>query len=217
MNVHSNDAEVHGSCTSANLAVLLVDVIASFNYAMCCFHKRSDLIKYLKHSISNLNNFSLLFCNPLGGLEIVNPGASHARNVGAFSYYFCQDNYDLLRNAIRFSLSFRMQDGSMLKDCFAYRLRAYSVCELKEAVLESRFDCASIWISKKNEVGSFRDTDYESSDDSNSETDANSGGNEFGPFTELVAPTEVPQSFNTYVVGVKLPESKQKRIFLFKR
>ncbi|KAJ2400592.1 hypothetical protein GGI23_001937 [Coemansia sp. RSA 2559] len=198
LSVCGDDSRAQGSNHIGERTVPRVDMIASFNYAMCYFHKRRDLVRYLRHSLGNLNDFGLLFCDLFGGHEAVRSGVSRMRNVGAFRYYFRQNSYDLVRSTIRFSLSFRMQDGSMLKDCFTYDFRVYSLCELREAMLEAGFDDVCVWMNVKNSSDFSEDGDSENDDEKR-------GDAGFGAFEELVTSSEMPESFNAYVVGVKLP------------
>ncbi|KAJ1907704.1 hypothetical protein LPJ81_000587 [Coemansia sp. IMI 209127] len=198
LNVRGDDSRAQGSNHIGERTVPRVDMIASFNYAMCYFHKRRDLVRYLRHSLGNLNDFGLLFCDLFGGHEAVRSGVSRVRDVGTFRYYFRQNGYDLVRSTIRFSLGFRMQDGSMLKDCFTYDFRVYSLCELREAMLEAGFDDVCVWMNVKNSSDESDGSDAENDDEKRGDVG-------FGAFEELVSTSEMPESFNVYVVGVKLP------------
>ncbi|KAI8324154.1 hypothetical protein GQ54DRAFT_77896 [Martensiomyces pterosporus] len=210
-----------------------VDIIASLNYAMCYFHQRRDLVRYLRHSLRNLNDFGLLFCDIFGGVEATRSGISNIRDLGTFKYYFNQHSYDLARNTVRFSLGFKMSDGSVLRNCFSYEFRVYSICELKEAMLEAGFDDVSVWINSRKEDtaddDSGRGSDNENtgalaengcsksssdveegSDQDDGDSEDEDGGirssqGDFVAFTELTSRIEMPYAFNAYVVGVKLP------------
>ncbi|KAJ1737776.1 hypothetical protein LPJ72_000182 [Coemansia sp. Benny D160-2] len=210
--VHGDDSKVQGNKHTGNRTVPRTDIIASFNFGICYFHKRQDLVRYLKHSLGNLNDFGLLFCDLFGGHEAVRSGISRVRNVGTFRYYFRQGNFDMLRNTTRFSLSFRMQDGSMLKDCFTYDFRVYSLCELREAMLEAGFDDVCVWISAKDSVEELDESESESERENKNENESDyersrkkKDSPDFGAFEELILPAEMPESFNAYVIGVKLP------------
>ncbi|KAJ2537542.1 hypothetical protein EV175_006690 [Coemansia sp. RSA 1933] len=96
-----------------------------------------------------------------------------------------------------------MQDRSILKDCFTYDFRVYSLCELREAMLEAGFDDVCVWISVKNSSDSLDDSEDEGGDEKCSSPD-------FSDFEELVSPAEMPESFNAYVIGVKLPAKLSK-------
>ncbi|KAJ2077042.1 hypothetical protein H4R24_005363 [Coemansia sp. RSA 988] len=207
MDVHARDTS---SGSSATMCTPRVDIIAAFNFSVCYFHQRSDLVRYLQHSLSNLNDFGLFFCDVFGGSEITQPLVSRVRDLGYFKYLFRQHNYDLCTNTVQISLGFKMKDGSMLKDCFSYRFRLYSLCELKEAMLDAGFDKVSIWTStKKNpEDESSSSEDYDKSENQSSASEQE--GNDFEAFTEMVSTTEMPFSFNSYVVGVKLPRASPK-------
>ncbi|KAJ1937152.1 hypothetical protein EC988_007976, partial [Linderina pennispora] len=188
-----------------------VDIIASLNYAMCYFHQRQDLIRYLKHSLKNLNDFGLLFCDIFGGVEATKSGISNIRDLGSFKYYFHQHSYDLMNNTIRFSLGFKMRDGSVLKNCFSYEFRVYTVSDLKEAMLEAGFDDVSVWISPRTRDGD-EESDEDKNSDSSEESDgeasscedegkdasddshghSNSGQGDFEAFTEMKTRMEMP-------------------------
>ncbi|KAJ2451121.1 hypothetical protein EV183_003805 [Coemansia sp. RSA 2336] len=202
-----------------------VDVIAAFNFALCYFHKRCDLVSYLKHCYDNLNDFGMLFCDIFGGTESNQSQVNRVRDLGSFKYLFRQHSFDLESNTVIFSLSFKMKDGSMLKDCFSYRFRIYSLCEIREAMLEAGFDKVSIWIATKDneesdsegsdsENSDNESSDKESRDNENSGSDSDSSGSEkassreFGGFTEITSTMEMPYSFNAYIVGIKLPKRK---------
>ncbi|KAJ2844949.1 hypothetical protein IWW36_004983 [Coemansia brasiliensis] len=188
-----------------------VDIIVAFNFSVCYFHQRRDLISYLKHSYDNLNEFGLLFCDIFGGAESGSKEVSRVRDLGSFRYLFRQHSFDLETNTVRFSLSFKMKDGSMLKDCFTYKFRIYSLCEIREAMLEAGFDKVSIWIATKdndNSDSEGSDSEGSSSEDSDSEDNKKENSKEFGGFTEITSSMEMPYSFNAYVVGIKLPYSK---------
>ncbi|KAJ1665932.1 hypothetical protein IW140_002860 [Coemansia sp. RSA 1813] len=209
LDVHGDDNRAQEDSEHAGERIVpRVDIIASFNYAMCYFHKRCDLVRYMRHSLGNLNDFGLLFCDLFGGHEAVRSGVTRVRNVGSFKYHFRQNGYDLMRGTIRFSLSFRMQDGSMLKDCFTYDFRVYSLCELREAMLEAGFDDVCVWISTKNNLDSSDDSEKETESSCSESEDGRRGSADFGEFEELVSPAEMPESFNAYVIGVKLPANE---------
>ncbi|KAJ2384044.1 hypothetical protein H4S02_005005, partial [Coemansia sp. RSA 2611] len=149
-----------------SLAPPRVDIIAAFNFSVCYFHQRCDLVRYLTHSLNNLRDFGLLFCDIFGGAEATQSQVRRVRDLGSFKYQFQQHSYDLQTNIVHFSLGFKMKDGSMLKDCFTYKFRIYSLCELKEAMLEAGFSRVSIWIAtKRSEESSNEASDGERSSD----------------------------------------------------
>ncbi|KAJ2800901.1 hypothetical protein H4R20_003886, partial [Coemansia guatemalensis] len=109
MDVHARDT-APGS--SDIMWIPRVDVIAAFNFSVCYFHQRNDLVRYLQHSLANLNDFGLFFCDIFGGSEITQPLVSRVRDLGSFKYLFRQHNYDLCTNTVQISLGFKMKDGS---------------------------------------------------------------------------------------------------------
>ncbi|PIA16573.1 hypothetical protein COEREDRAFT_97433 [Coemansia reversa NRRL 1564] len=207
MDVHARDTAPD---SSAIMWIPRVDVIAAFNFSVCYFHQRSDLVRYLKHSLANLNDFGLLFCDLFGGSEITQPLVSRIRDLGSFKYLFRQHNYDLCTNTVQISLGFKMKDGSMLKDCFSYRFRLYSLCELKEAMLEAGFDHVSVWTSTKKNPEDESNSDDDDDSDETQDSEVEQEGGDFEAFTEMTSTTEMPYAFNSYIVGIKLPRIKSK-------
>ncbi|KAJ1921539.1 hypothetical protein H4219_000576 [Mycoemilia scoparia] len=140
-----------------------VDIIASLNYSMGFYHKRADLIRYLKHSYNNLEDFGILVCDIFGGMDSYSSNNVTIREFSDFRYKFEQKNFDLATNTAQLSISYRMADGTHLKDAFAYTFRVYTPFELKEAMLESGFKAVSIWMP------------VEKKDDSEDESSGNGG------------------------------------------
>ncbi|KAJ2805652.1 hypothetical protein H4R21_001183 [Coemansia helicoidea] len=196
------------------------DIVVAFNFSVCYLGKRSELVRYLRHSLGNLGECGLFFCDLFGGAEATQSQISRVCDHGSFKYLFRQHGFDVATNTVQLSLGFKMKDGSVLHDCFTYRFRVYTICEVKEAMLEAGFDHVSTWIS----VRARPDSDYErgsddgtggaddadADDDDDDDDDAGSSSRDgFGTFVELRAPMEMPDSFNAYVVGVKAPRASR--------
>ncbi|KAJ2162140.1 hypothetical protein GGF46_000882 [Coemansia sp. RSA 552] len=187
-------------------AVPSADLVVAFNFSVCYFSRRCDLVRYLRHSLGNLGESGLFFCDIFGGVEATQSQVSRVRNLGSFKYLFRQYGYDLSTNTVQLALSFKMKDGSMLKNCFTYKFRVYSLCEIREAMVEAGFGSVSIWISAKP-GGSNADSD--DSDEGNASDDSDNDSSGSGAFVELTSTMEMPRSFNAYVVGVKLPHPQK--------
>ncbi|KAJ1733306.1 hypothetical protein LPJ61_001625 [Coemansia biformis] len=200
------------------------DIIAAFNFSVCYFEQRRDLVRYLRHSLGNLGEFGLFFCDMFGGAEATQSLITRTCDHGSFRYMFRQHSFDITSNTVHLSLSFKMKDGSVLNDCFTYKFRVYSLCELREAMLEAGFDHVSIWISVRETSdsedeeagGDADDDDVGDGDDGDGDDDDNvkskveesrrpSDG--FSAFTEQRAAMAMPDAFNAYVVGIRLPRA----------
>ncbi|KAJ2704513.1 hypothetical protein H4R19_005228 [Coemansia spiralis] len=175
------------------------DIIVAFNFSVCYFSQRSELVQYLRHSLGNLGACGLFFCDLFGGAEATQSQVSRVCDHGSFKYLFRRHSFDVASNTVQLSLGFKMKDGSVLHDCFTYRFRVYTLCEVKEAMLEAGFDHVSTWIS----VRARPDSDSEGADSDK----GSSSRDGFGAFAELRAPMEMPDAFNAYVVGVKAPRA----------
>ncbi|KAJ1677528.1 hypothetical protein EV182_005977, partial [Spiromyces aspiralis] len=155
---------------SAEYAIPKADIIAAFNYSVCYFHQRAQLIRYLRNSLDNLNDrFGLLACDLFGGSQVFVDEHADIRDFGSFKYKFEHRGFDLLTNTAKFAISFRASNGVQLKDAYTYHFRMYTPFELKEAMLEAGFDYVSIWISLESKDSDGSDSSAEGGNDSGGE------------------------------------------------
>ncbi|KAI9137454.1 S-adenosyl-L-methionine-dependent methyltransferase [Paraphysoderma sedebokerense] len=81
-----------------------VDVIVALNYGVCHFHKRADLIRYLKIAKEGLKKGGILICDLFGGRSIGNRKV--VRKFKDFTYQFTQSNYNIRSSTILCDISF---------------------------------------------------------------------------------------------------------------
>lgn len=107
------------------------DLIAALNYAIFYFHKRGDAVKYLRLSRDRLRQNGCIILDLFGGESDVRSGKKRIRtNAEGVEYWLEESQRDLLTNTVKLALSFRMRDGSWVKNAFIYDFRVYSIAEV---------------------------------------------------------------------------------------
>jgi hypothetical protein len=84
-------------------------------------------------------------------------------------YYFEQKSYNVFTNRTHCTISFKMSDGSKLKDCFEYDFRIWTLPELREALLDSGFKRIWVWFPQESEDGDDEPVYEESTSAENTE------------------------------------------------
>ncbi|KAK5668528.1 hypothetical protein QVD99_005543 [Batrachochytrium dendrobatidis] len=129
-----------------------VDMIAALNYGVFYFHKRHDLIKYLKRCLVGLKPGGVLIADCFGGARVFSSqGRLFKRRIADFTYFFEQTPINPLTNKLGVRLHFRFDDGSWLKNAYTYVFRVYSITEIQEAMEEAGFSSSFIWIASSAE------------------------------------------------------------------
>lgn len=122
------------------------DIIASLNFPLGYFHKRVDLLRYLRRTRQRLRPRGVFVADLYGGRSAFTPGTQsvRARLPGGLRvhYRWVQQEADaltgLVRNAIHFSLA-RPGLKREFKNAFTYHWRLWSIPELTDALREAGF------------------------------------------------------------------------------
>ncbi|KAJ3044228.1 hypothetical protein HDV00_002906 [Rhizophlyctis rosea] len=196
---------VHGNVLSTpmELKVSKVDIIAGLNYGCFYFKKRADLVKYLTNSRMGLREGGVLIVDVFGGARVTGSvGRLVRREFGKFSYFFEQKPFEVMTNTARVHLHFRFEDGSWLKDAFEYDFRAYTIIEIKEAMLEAGFCKTQTWVAPSAEQENVEDDeeDGEHSEDDDHVTSSESNG--IHEYRKLNGPMIQIESYNAYIVAM---------------
>ncbi|KAI8806772.1 hypothetical protein BJ742DRAFT_815243 [Cladochytrium replicatum] len=209
-----------------------VDIIAGLNYGVCYFGDRTTLVKYLRASRSRLRDGGVLVVDVFGGGNVTSgKGRIVERRFEDFTYYFEQRGYDVYTNCCEIHLHFRFpKDGSWLRSVFRYTFRAYTIPEIREAMIEAGFSETMVWWApsgssvdedddeedeydvdeegddcgsdKKSEAGDEEGSDEERTRERTRESDEQDGVG-IHEYT-LVTDRHIPQvpSWNAYIVGI---------------
>ncbi|KAI8913933.1 S-adenosyl-L-methionine-dependent methyltransferase [Powellomyces hirtus] len=214
------------------LGVPRADIIAALNYGVNFFKKRADLMAYLKNSRENLAEGGTLIVDLFGGATVNGTGGRlFERRYDGFTYFFEQKPFDLMTNTSRVHLHFRFDDGSWMKNAYTYDFRAYSIVEIREAMLEAGFASTHVWIAastdEKEAEGYVNDDDdeedAEEDDEESEQQDDSEDGSEEDErptarrrkqvtsgspnegayaYSRVVGSLNQLQSYNAYVIGI---------------
>ncbi|KAI9103252.1 S-adenosyl-L-methionine-dependent methyltransferase [Phlyctochytrium arcticum] len=215
----------------SELGVPKVDIIAALNYGVNYFKKRPDLMTYLRNCREGLAPGGTLIVDLFGGATVASAGGRlFERQYSNFKYYFEQKPYDLLTNTSRVHLHFRFDDGSWMKNAWSYDFRAYTIIEIREAMVEAGFRSTHVWLAASTEEKEAQTLEEDDDADSGEEealdedeesSDEESGRERFGHHNEKRSSTrtgsgaegaysyervdgemEQLESWNAYVVGI---------------
>lgn len=94
----------------------------------------------------------LFVCDITGGTDCF-AKRKLKRQCDSFIYIWEQNKYNFVDASWHCALSFLFSDGSMLKHCFHYTWRLWTLAEVRDALYEVGFDKIRIWFSDLNDDG----------------------------------------------------------------
>jgi hypothetical protein len=125
------------------------DLIVACNFSFCIFKQRELLLKYLKSCVKSLNSKGCLILELAGGPGMIAPlRESKTVRVGPnkkFKYIWHQKSFDPITHDALFSIHFKFQDGSSLKDAFIYDWRMWTIPEVRELMKEAGFKKSCVY------------------------------------------------------------------------
>jgi len=133
----------------------LVDVACALNFSWWVFHRRADLLAYLRAARAGLRPGGVLVLNAFGGTraerelsERTRKPASNAPDgtaVPPFTYVWEQAAFNAVDRRLLAHIHFEFRDRPRLARAFTYDWRMWSLPELHEAVLEAGFADFEVW------------------------------------------------------------------------
>lgn len=133
----------------------LVDVACALNFSWWVFHRRADLLAYLRAARAGLEPGGVLVLNAFGGGKAERPLVERTRKaagngpdgepVPGFTYVWEQKRFDPITRNLLAYIHFELRDGTRLPRAFVYDWRMYTLPELREAALEAGFSHFEVW------------------------------------------------------------------------
>lgn len=133
----------------------LADVTCALNFSWWIFHRRADLLAYLRAARASLAPGGLLVLNAFGGAKAERPLTERTRKsasngpdgepVPGFTYVWEQKRFEPLTRNLLAHIHFELRDGTKLSKAFTYDWRMYTLPELRDAVLEAGFRDFEVW------------------------------------------------------------------------
>ena len=126
-----------------------VDVLAAQNFSFWIFKTRQEVVSYFRAARANLSASGIMVMDMMGGGDCYIEGQVDKRRIkkgkNGFKYHWKQVSYNPVNHDCSFSISFRFQDGSKLKDAFEYHWRFWSIPEVCEMLEEAGFSESHIY------------------------------------------------------------------------
>jgi len=132
-----------------------VDAACALNFSWWVFHRRADLLAYLRAARAGLSPGGVLVLNAFGGTRGERPLRERTRKraangpdgepVPAFTYVWEQAKVDALARRLLAYIHFEFADAPPLKRAFTYDWRMWTLPELREAALEAGFRGFEVW------------------------------------------------------------------------
>ena len=132
-----------------------VDVACALNFSWWVFHRRADLVRYLRAARAGLKKNGVLVLNMFGGGDSERALTERTRKRGAqaadgtsvpgFTYVWEHASLNPLDRRLVAHIHFEMRDGRTIRKAFTYDWRMYTIAELHEAVLEAGFRDFEVW------------------------------------------------------------------------
>ena len=122
-----------------------VDVISAENFSYFLLQSRDELKQYFSAAYCNLGTEGLLVTDILGGPLTYAEGHLETRRCRGFSYVWEQARFDPITRQATCYIHFRFRDGSQKRRAFSYRLRLWTIPEVREALREVGFRKADVY------------------------------------------------------------------------
>ncbi|KAM3333894.1 hypothetical protein ACQJBY_028765 [Aegilops geniculata] len=122
------------------------DIICAFNYSCCCLHKRKDLVLYFRHAFNALSKRGGIFVMDVYGGTSSECKLRLQRRFPSFTYFWEQEEFDILTRETRISLHFQVGKKQMIRHAFTYHWRLWSIPEIKDCLEEAGFKSIHVWV-----------------------------------------------------------------------
>lgn len=134
-----------------------VDVLAAQNFSFWIFKTRPDVVKYFRAARANLCADGILVMDMMGGSDCFIEGHVDKRVIkkgkNGFRYDWKQVSFDPITHDASFSINFKFNDGSRLKNAFEYHWRFWSIPEVREMLQEAGFRESHVYFETEDDDG----------------------------------------------------------------
>ena len=121
-----------------------VDAVLAMNFSYWIFKERPVLRRYFRSVQQSLAPDGLFFLDAYGGYDAQR--ITKDRNAGkGFTYIWDQAHYNPITGDMTCHIHFKFPDGSRLQRAFSYDWRLWTLPEIREILLEARFQQASVY------------------------------------------------------------------------
>jgi hypothetical protein len=137
------------------------DTIFVGNFSIGYWHTRADLVAYLRHARSRLNEKGVFVCDTYGGETAhtlgevhrdhwIADGARHPGHAGKrIRYTWEQRHADPITGRVTDVIHFRVEKAGIIEqelfDAFTYEWRLWSITELRDAMADAGFSATEVY------------------------------------------------------------------------
>lgn len=129
------------------------DIIAAMNFSWLLFTTRTELREYFDSCWKRLASDGILILDLMAGSEASTVGTEsrvikkkHSTlGIGSYKYFWTCRRYNALTALGQWTISWKFQDGSKLKNAFSYDWRLWTIPEVVECLEEEGFD-VTVWV-----------------------------------------------------------------------
>lgn len=132
-----------------------VDVACALNFSWWVFHRRTDLVTYLRAARASLVSRGVLVMNLYGGTRAEKPLVERTRKAAGngpdgtmhegFTYIWEQESFDAVTRRLLAHIHFESRAGRRMARAFTYDWRMWTLPELRECALEAGFREVEVW------------------------------------------------------------------------
>lgn len=132
-----------------------VDVACALNFSWWVFHRRDDLVAYLRAARAGLKPGGVLVLNAFGGTRAERPLEERTRKrasnapdgtpVPGFTYVWEQARFNAVTRHLLAWIHFDFPDAPRMARAFVYDWRMWTLPELREAALDAGFADFEVW------------------------------------------------------------------------
>lgn len=134
-----------------------VDVIAVGNFSFLVFKEWADMVRYFKAAHRSLARGGIFALETAGGggmMENVQEQMTYRRNGDFwFRYYWRQRRFNPITHHGIYTISFKLSDGSILRDAFVYDWRLWTLPETTKALQEAGFSDVKFYWEQRDTEG----------------------------------------------------------------
>lgn len=135
------------------------DLIIANNFSFNIFKKRELLVEYFRNCHKSLAPEGLLILELAGGPGMIEKMKERktiydSRGKKKYMYVWDQKYFNPINHDARYSIHFKFNDGTLMKDAFTYDWRLWTLPEVRDAMIEAGFKSTQVyWETTHSESG----------------------------------------------------------------
>ncbi len=133
-----------------------VDLVVACNFSFFIFKERKILLQYFSSCLKSLRNQGVLILEMAGGPGMITSTREQktVKDQEKFVYIWDQKSFDPITHDAKYSIHFKLANGTQLKNAFNYHWRLWTIPEVRDLLEEAGFKRSIVyWESTLNGEG----------------------------------------------------------------